>query len=306
MGSTCDNTSANFVFDSTTTFNDIACDNDGQNLRCIDPGRVFNGVLVAEADPGFVCNFFDGPACTGNFLGLLDSSTTGNCQNRKPRSALGRSAKCFSNKPVDPSTCTTSTPPSVAVSAAATAAAAPASSFNASVSVGKTLISVDIPGESLVHRGVAASCNGLICDPTTPFNEGFSHFGKSCALLVKMDGTFENTDQRDYMANLMAKAVGITDANSRGDCAESTETIFDTCPTVLDSISFAEVVLRQGDNIVGQMTYTVEVACQKPCNADCSKLTEDITGAVLSAVPGVGSVLSEIFKVVICGDTGNL
>ncbi|KIW66010.1 hypothetical protein PV04_08218 [Phialophora macrospora] len=266
--------------DGEPTIDKVTTADNSDSNACVSAGQ-YLAVNVLSADPTFQCNFFSDDACQ-NLIATLD--TPGVCTF-----LTGTSLTCF-----------TTSEPAVVVVAPPAPVPAPAHPV-ATVSTGKSLLTVDLGGAVLVQSGVETSCGATACDPTTPFTKPFQHFNKDCTLSVTMEGSYDNTDERDYMSGLLQTAAGQTDANSRLDTTGSAE----DNDLVLDSISFASVVLRGSDDnaIQAQMMYSVSVSCAAPSSADCNTLEKTLTSEVLSKVPAVGEILSTVFNIFVCGDS---
>jgi hypothetical protein len=263
--------------DGEPTIDQVTTFENSDSSACVAAGQ-YLAVNVLSADPTFQCNFYSDDACQ-NLIATLD--TPGVCTL-----LTGTGLNCFT------------TSQQAVVVGGITQVPAPAHPI-ATVSTGKSLITVDFSGAVLAQAGVQKSCGATACDPTTPFTKPFQHFNKDCTLSVTMTGSYDNTDERDYMGGLLEAAVRQTDANSRVDLTGSSE----DNNLVLDSISFASVVLKGSDDnaIQAQMTYSVAVTCAETSDADCNSLENTITSELLGAVPGVGEVLSLVFDIFACG-----
>ncbi|ETI25583.1 hypothetical protein G647_02357 [Cladophialophora carrionii CBS 160.54] len=269
--------------DGEATIDKVTTAGNSDSTACVSAGR-YLAVNVLSADPTFQCNFYSDEACQ-DLIGTLD--TPGVCTL-----LTGTSLTCF----------TTSQPAVVVVPGSAPVTApAPTANPVATVSTGKSLITVDLGGAVLVQSGVQTSCGATACDPTTPLTKPFQHLNEDCTLSVTMTGSYDNADERDYMSGLMQAAVTQTDTNSRVDTTGSAE----DDDLILDSISFASVVLKGSDDnaIQAQMMYSVGVSCVPPANADCNSLEQTITSDLLSKVPGAGEVLSTLFEIFVCGES---
>ncbi|OCT47063.1 hypothetical protein CLCR_02577 [Cladophialophora carrionii] len=263
--------------DGQATIDKVTTADNSDSTACVSAGQ-YLAVNVLSADPTFQCNFYSDEACQ-DLIATLD--TPGVCTL-----LTGRGLTCF----------TTSQPANVVVPGSAPV---PTANPVATVSTGKSIITVDRGGAVLVQSGVETSCGATACDPTTPFTKPFQHLNMDCTLSVTMTGSYDNADERDYMSGLMQAATTQTDTNNRVDTTGSAE----GDNLLLDSISFASVVLKGSDDnaIQAQMTYSVGVSCMPPANADCNSLEGTITSALLSQVPAVGGVLSTLFEIVVCG-----
>jgi hypothetical protein len=237
---------------------------------CIAPGQ-YSSIGILTADPGFQCNLYSDAECQ-NFL--TDASTAGVCTE-----ITGNGVICFSQALFDN----------------------PFAESTAEVTLGLTLITVDLASNTLVYAAVSAGCGANGCDPTTPFTKSFDHFNKDCTLSVSMEGNYDSTNQRDYMSGLLQSAMEAADTNFRQDLTGSSEDNDD----VLDTLSFSQVVIsntQSGAN-EAQMSVTVTVDCAPSSLADCQSLLDQVTTTALGAVPGVGGILASAFSVV-CQNSG--
>ncbi|KAK6535578.1 hypothetical protein TWF694_002033 [Orbilia ellipsospora] len=230
----------------------------------------FQSVGIVSADPGFKCNVYSDAACQS----FLESFTSaGTCTN-----VIATGIICFSQALFDN----------------------PFAESSVQVQLGTKVITVDAGGGVLVQDGKNQACGTSGCDPSNPFSKSFQHFNKDCSLTVTMTGNYDNTNERDYMAALLAQTMNSAETNARQDLTGSSE----DNDNVLDLPSFAQVVINdKNGNNQAQMTVQFDVACNPPSSGDCNSLLSQVTSAVLGEVPAVGGLLAEAFSIV-CSTSG--
>ncbi|KAF3928574.1 hypothetical protein AA313_de0200970 [Arthrobotrys entomopaga] len=225
----------------------------------------FQSVGIVTVDPGFKCNIYSDAACQ-DFLASFTSA--GTCTN-----VIATGVICFSQALFDN----------------------PFAESNVQVQLGQKIITVDLEGNVLVQAGKNQACGNSGCDPSNPFSKGFSHFNKDCSLTVTMHGNYDNTNERDYMAALLAQTMSTAETNLRLDLTGSSE----DDDRVLDLPSFAQVVINdKNGNNQAEMTVQFDVACNPPSAGDCNSLLDVVTSTVLGQVPEVGGLLAQAFQVV--------
>ncbi|KAF3916805.1 hypothetical protein ABW20_dc0108762 [Dactylellina cionopaga] len=224
----------------------------------------FQSVGIVTADPGFKCNVYSDAACQ-SFLQSFTSA--GTCTN-----IIATGIICFSQALFDN----------------------PFSESTAQVQIGQKIITVDEAGNALVQSGKSQACGNSGCDPSNPFSKSFQHFNKDYSLTVTMTSNYDSTNERDYMAALLAQTMATAETNSRQDLTGSSE----DNDNVLDVPSFAQVVINdKNGNNQAQMTVQFDVTCNPASGGNCDGLLGTVTSAILGEVPGVGGLLAAAFSV---------
>ncbi|KAF3910079.1 hypothetical protein AA313_de0201027 [Arthrobotrys entomopaga] len=229
----------------------------------------FQSVGVVSADSGFQCNIYSDSTCT-NFLATFDSNFRGACTN-----IIGSGVTCFgTGQTLSDNPITTST---------------------ATITIGKNVITTDSWGTSLVMTGKDKACGDTDCDATKLIPTPFKHLNKTCEQTVKMEGFYNNPDERDYMAALLGKILGKAMTNERADTTGSGG----NNQWIRDIPSFASVVMSDEStgHYQAMMAVTVDVQCNSPVKGNCEGLIPSITADLLGQVPKVGDVIATGFKI---------
>jgi hypothetical protein len=175
----------------------------------------------------------------------------------------------------------------------------PLAESKASITVGSQDMPVAPNTPILVADAVALACGDTGCDPTHKQTFPFNHFNKNGMGTVTMTGSYSDTNQREYMKNLLVQVVSDAAHNTRVDTTGSSE----DDDIVTDQFTFFQVVIRdENGNIQCQMTVSFDVAVESPKQGDCGILG-DAEKLALGAIPGVGGILATSFDFV-CQHSG--
>ncbi|KAM7191210.1 hypothetical protein V8F20_009388 [Naviculisporaceae sp. PSN 640] len=124
----------------------------------------------------------------------------------------------------------------------------------------------------------------------------------ACSWSVEAQGNFDSTDERDYMIDLMVKTIEETQE------VEETEMPIETtiCPPACDwepwelytAVNYLQIVLNgeNGENH-GELQATMSLDCKDESGGfDCPAIVKENLKDALSAVPGVGDVIAQVFN----------
>lgn len=257
---------------------------DFQSSGCQTAGS-FGSVKISSIDPGFVCNIYADFACQQFLLTVSEQI----CQP-----VIGQGIICFAQVLFEN----------------------PLALTTAFVTIGTQSIAVsqgsfDEPkGFDRIIRNAAADlcAQGNACDGGRTFTKEFSSntcvnnlsalggtfigCTKTCKQILTLEGTFADSNSRDYMVSILASAVqtALTPADSKKIVS----------PEMDDLVSvpnFATVEIRNPDtSIKGSMTLKVGIDCKNELRGDLGCDTGGIS-SVLGKLPGVGGFLSGGYSV---------
>lgn len=242
--------------------------NFADSSECIATNQ-FGSVEIISSTQGFTCHVYSDRACA-NFLDTF--STTGECS-----SIIGSGVICFSQAAFDN----------------------PLEGADGQLSLGGKFVTTFRTGGELIRLGVGQACSNNACDPTNPFNEPADPVieGRG-TFFVTVDGNFDNTDQRDYMSNVLQTAFDLAQTADRPNPLAflNGQGTLDR-PFIRDVPTFGQVVINdaRGNNLA-QMSVRlshVESETEGNCESAIAKISE----AVIAAIPVVGGVGGIIFKV---------
>ncbi|KAJ6445475.1 heavy metal tolerance protein [Purpureocillium lavendulum] len=249
--------------------------NPEQNSGCIPVGD-YKSVNIANADSGFKCNLYSDTSCN-NFIKSVS--------DRVCDSTEGQGVECFAQAEFDN----------------------PFFETTARVTIGKSSINTDINPDQWIRDAVSSGCADRGCDPNTPFTSVFDHFLKKCEQHGSASGSFDSTDERDYMTNVLATAMQTFMTNIKQDGANE---VVDASgnPTNLvltfDIPSFAQIVIVDNSGAI-KAQLAISLSTDK-CTSGidvCSGIVGTVASSALEAVPVVGGVASATFDI-ICDATG--
>ncbi|RVX70635.1 hypothetical protein B0A52_05287 [Exophiala mesophila] len=170
----------------------------------------------------------------------------------------------------------------------------PLAGSTAQVTIGTQYLTADLSGSGLIEGAADNACGTNGCDSGNPFERDWDHLNKDGTFSVSMSGNYDNTDQRDYMRNLLAKAMNLATKNSRVDLCCSSE----NNNNIHDVPSFAQVVLNDNrGNNVAQMSASLKLTVDAKSSSDCDSILAQVTEFALGEVPGVGGFLAAAFKI---------
>lgn len=233
-----------------------------ESSSCITTAQ-YSSVAVLSADPGFQCNVYRDSICQNFIASISSTPCTG---------TIGESVICFNQALFDN----------------------PLAGSKAQVTIGTQYLTSDLSGSGLIEGAVGVACSANGCDRGNQFKREWSHLNKDGTFSVTMEGNYDNTDQRDYMRNLLAKAMNLATQNTRLDLCCSSE----DNNRILDVPNFAQVVLNDArGNNVAQMSASLVLTVDAKSSSDCDSIQAKVTQAALGEVPGVGGILAAVFEI---------
>lgn len=123
----------------------------------------------------------------------------------------------------------------------------------------------------------------------------------ACSWSVEATGNFDSPDERDYMIDLMVATIEAT--QEREDIEVPIPTTI--CPPACDwkpselytAVNYLQVVLNTedgGNN--GELQATMSMDCRDEGGFDCPAIVKENLKDALSAVPGVGPIIAQVFN----------
>ncbi|KAF2830732.1 hypothetical protein CC86DRAFT_463982 [Ophiobolus disseminans] len=171
-----------------------------------------------------------------------------------------------------------------------------------------------LDGQKIVGDALRKLCSNTGCDSGTPettqeYVAQFESYGdhKGCKWTVTASGNYDNTNERDYMINLLTASV-----SSTAEVKDITVSIEDnplcthqgqpSCQEkkipISSAVNFQQVVLNlNGGANKGELSYHLSVECEKDGGFDCPKVISGNLKDALSAVPAVGPIFAQIFDI---------
>lgn len=167
-----------------------------------------------------------------------------------------------------------------------------------------------LDGQNFLGDALNDLCTGLGCDggrshSTDTFVVQLEDFGKKieCKWSATATGNYDNTNQRDYMINLMKAAL--TDTATVSSITTTIESTVCSqgkpgCETETHDITavsnFLQVVLNQADGANNaEMAVHLSADCNNGFGFDCPAAISGNLKDALSAIPGVGDVIAQVF-----------
>jgi len=242
--------------------------NQFDNSGCI--ANTFTGIKGLNLSPGFQCNIYSDASCS-NFVGSVTALD--------PCDVIpGEGIECFSQALFDN----------------------PFAESIAEVTVGTNTLTSDQDVADLVSDGIKQACGSTGCDPTNKASFPFNHLNQEGQQTVSLSGNYDNTNQRDYMMNVLTTVVQDTIQNARVDTTGSSE----SDDLIADIFSFYQIVINdQNGNNQAEMSVTIEVTTNAAKAGDCGGIIGQVEGAALGEIPAVGGILAKAFNVV-CENAG--
>jgi hypothetical protein len=126
-----------------------------------------------------------------------------------------------------------------------------------------------------------------------------------CTWTLTASGNYDSTDERDYMIALLTQTLTFTASLetitvSIEDNSLCTHQGQPSCTDeelqITSGVNFQQVVLNleNGAN-TAQLEYHLSMQCQDTAGFDCPSVVSGNLKDILSAVPGVGAVIAQIF-----------
>lgn len=233
-----------------------------QSSGCV--AATFKSAKFAQFSPGFKCNIYTDSACQ-----LFSQSVTApdGCD-----SFPGSSVLCFSQAEFDN----------------------PFVDSKVSITVGSKDVGVSSNIVSAVKLAIEVTCTDTGCDPTNKQQFPYRHFNQNGATTVSLTGSYQNTNQRDYMKSLLLSVQRTTIHNEAIDTRGSSE----NDNKVASQFTFFQVVIRdRNGNIQSEMAATIDTTTQKQNEGDCGIIGK-LESAALGALPAVGGLLAKSFDFV--------
>lgn len=219
-----------------------------------------SGKFVQFSD-GFKCNIYSDFSCK-NFV--LSVTAPDGCDSQP-----GNSVLCFSQAEFDN----------------------PFATSHVSITVGSKEVGVSQNVGSLFTEGIALACGDTGCDPTNKRSFPYNHFNQHGQTSISLTGSYQNTNQRDYMKALLTSVQSKTlhGLGVDGSGSSANDNLIAT------QFTFFQVVIRdQGGSIQCQMTATIDTSSQKQGPGDCG-IVGKLESAALQAIPAVGGLLAKAF-----------
>ncbi|KIW64440.1 hypothetical protein PV04_09372 [Phialophora macrospora] len=244
-----------------------------ESSECVATNQ-FSSVGVITADPGFKCNIYSDRACA-NFLQSF--ATPGECG-----SVIGSGVICFSQKAFDN----------------------PLDGASGQLLMGAKFVTVVKQASELIQLGVSQACTNVGCDPTNTFSETQNPMTSKELVTVSVAGNYDNTQQRDYMRNVLQEAFRLAQSGDRdnphaflgADPNNPTIAVLEN-PFIHDIPTFAQVVLNDAQGAtLAELKVTItqtDTEKQQACEDSAGK----ITGAALGAIPVIGGVAGLAFAI---------
>jgi len=191
---------------------------------------------------------------------------------------------------------------------------------HAKVELGKTYVPLStIDGSKLLGDGLHDLCGDTGCDGGSSYESPvklgqFESFGDiiECTWTVTASGNWNNTDQRDYMINILTASltntatvetiqVSIEDNplcthQGQPSCTNEDEEITSV-------LNFQQIVLNlaSGAN-TAELSYNINLQCRDTAGLDCKGFVKDNLKDALSAIPGVSAAIAQVFDIGCAGD----
>ncbi|KAF5001722.1 hypothetical protein FGRMN_835 [Fusarium graminum] len=186
---------------------------------------------------------------------------------------------------------------------------------NAKLTLGKTYAPLStIDGAKLVGDGLRDLCGDTGCDGGSSFESDvkigqFETFGDliDCTWTVTASGNYDNNDQKEYMIDLLT--TSLTDTATVDTITVSVEdnplcthqgqpSCTNVDEQITTALNFQQVVLNleSGAN-TAELSYNLAVQCRSGNDWDCPSFVSDNLKDALSAVPGVGAVIAQVFDI---------
>ncbi|KAJ2980443.1 hypothetical protein NQ176_g2645 [Zarea fungicola] len=230
-----------------------------QSSGCI--AADFKSAKFIQFVDGFKCNIYTDSACQAFSQSLTAADA---CD-----SFTGSSVLCFSQAEFDN----------------------PFVDSKVSITVGSKDVGVSQNTDSLFKEGIELACTDTGCDPTNKRQFPYQHFNQNGFTSISLTGSYQNTNQRDYMKEILVAVQDKTLHNLGNDLSGSTE----GQGLVADQFTFFQVVIRdQHGSIQAQMTATIDTTTQKQKDGDCG-IVGQLESAALGAIPAVGGLLAKAF-----------
>ena len=186
---------------------------------------------------------------------------------------------------------------------------------HAKVGLGKSYVPLStIDGAKLLSDGLHELCGDATCDGGSSYESPvklgqFESFGDilDCTWTVTASGNWDNTDQRDYMINVLTTSltdtatvetiqVSIEDNplcthQGQPSCTNEDEEITSV-------LNFQQIVLNlaSGAN-TAELSYNINLQCRDTAGWDCDGFVKDNLKDALSAIPGVGAAIAQVFDI---------
>lgn len=250
---------------------------------CVTGGTFSSVTTIGQVTPGFVCNIYADASCDG----FLKQLSEGVCSP-----GIGRGILCFAQSLFDN----------------------PFALSKAGVTIGNKRILVS--GGQFGRRGgmdvqldnaVSQSCGSNGCDQSDAFELKYDFLPNTfvlsqevCTQAMTLGGNYDNTDQRDYMKAIIAKALVDTSEAPPSNIFSNSGDQLQTTP------SFVQVVINDSlGNNQAEMTLSITVSCKNAFNKalDCDGVRGKVTSSALGAIPSVGGLAAGLFEVA-CTATG--
>lgn len=124
--------------------------------------------------------------------------------------------------------------------------------------------------------------------------------GLGCVWSVEAEGNYDKPEERDYMANLMYKTTQETQIAKDAESPIRNTICPPACewePGVLyTAMNYIQVVLNQPDGAnTGSLQVRMSLNCKDETGFDCPGIVKDNLKDALSAVPGVGNIIAQVF-----------